>query len=53
MASNEFVENPVLFFLHDKVYIMNISDILSIAVLFYSEDKIMSAKQTFYTDNVT
>ena len=48
MASNEFIENPVLFFLHDKVDVMKNADILSIAISFYGEEEIRSAKQTLY-----
>ena len=48
MASNEFIENPVLFFLHDKVDVMKNADILSIAISFYDEEEIRSAKQTLY-----
>ena len=44
MASNEFIENPVLFFLHDKVDVMKNADILSIAISFYSEEESDSAK---------
>ena len=48
MASNEFIENPVLFFLHEKVDVMNNADILSISTSFYGEDEMKSAKQTLY-----
>ena len=48
MASIEFIVNPVLFFLHNKVNVMNKADILSITITFYGEEEIKSAKQTLY-----
>ena len=48
MVSNEFIENPVLFFLPDKVDVMKNADILSTAISFYGEDEIKSANQTLY-----
>ena len=41
-----FVENSVLFFLFDKVDVMNHDDLVSLSASFYSETEIKEAKQT-------
>ena len=46
MTSNNLIENPVVFFLYDKVDVMNHDDIGSLASIFYTKEEIRDANQT-------
>ena len=46
MTINKCIQNLVLLFLHEKVYVMNNADMQSITISFFSEYEIMVAKQT-------
>ena len=40
--------HQVMFFLHDKVDVMNIDDILSFGISIYKDDDLTTAKQTLF-----
>ena len=45
MDSPELIENPVLFFLHDKIDVVTHDDLISICASFYTEEEVKTAKQ--------
>ena len=48
MAASGFLESPLLFFLNDKVDVMNHDDLVRICSSFYSEEEIKESKQTLF-----
>ena len=48
MSSSEYVENSVLFFLYDKVDVINQEDLICICASFYSDEEVREAKRILY-----
>ena len=49
MADMNLIESPVLFFLNDKIDVMNHDDIVGLCSSFYEEEEVLAAKRTLFT----